>query len=138
MQPRFLFPSRPFLSQRKSSPTAPWANAHRSMGDRPPPHGRSPTAPWAIAHRTVGDENVRSEDGLGGGRLTGACLWGVPGLFVFLQFATWAPCLRKNLVNMRQNGGRKLTDCLVFGVKFTNFGCFLLEKKKIFYLCRVE
>ena len=27
-----------------------------------------------IAHRSVGDENVRDEDGLGGGRLTGACL----------------------------------------------------------------
>ncbi len=28
------------------------------MGERPPPHGRSPTAPWALAHRTVGDGYV--------------------------------------------------------------------------------
>ena len=37
--------------------------AHRTMGERPPPHGRAPTAPWAIAHRPVGDENERERNG---------------------------------------------------------------------------
>ena len=43
-----------FFSRRKSVPIGPWASAHRPMGARPPPHGRSPTAPWARAHRPVG------------------------------------------------------------------------------------
>ncbi|MDY4740236.1 MAG: hypothetical protein SO293_02840 [Alloprevotella sp.] len=29
-------------------------SAHRPMGARPPPRGRSPIDPWARAHRPVG------------------------------------------------------------------------------------
>ena len=41
-------PVLPFLCPRKSAPIGPWAIAHRPMGARPPPRGRSPTAPWAL------------------------------------------------------------------------------------------
>ena len=112
--------------------------AHRTMGERPPPHGRSPTAPWARAHRTVGDENVRGEDGFGGAMFSDACLWVCLGFLFSCSVPHGLRCCRIIWPLCAPNRGCVLTICVIFGVKLTNFGYFLSGKENIFYLCRVE
>ena len=55
--------SFPFLSLRKSTPTAPWAIVHRAVGDRPTARGRSPIGRWAFAHRAGGADFLRERNG---------------------------------------------------------------------------
>ena len=91
-----------------------------------------------IAHRPVGDENVRGEDGFGGARFSDACLWVCLGFLFSCSVPHGLRCCRIIWPLCAPNRGCVLTICVIFGVKLTNFGCFLSGKENIFYLCRVE
>ena len=61
-----IFDSRPLIrvpTPLLSVPVPEIPVAHRPMGERPPHRGRAPIAPWASAHRTVGDDNERERNG---------------------------------------------------------------------------